>query len=295
MRTWIDAAKRALPPAGATAFIDLGVCAALGMMPFGQYLIAAKLDVGLLFVVAIAGLASTAVAASGSFTGRGLRAAAHVVWQHAPAAVALSSVVVVAGSLRVRDIVRAQGGWPWEWLSFRSPASLVALGLVLACARVAAPRPHPSRATNAWVAASVRAHGLVVAGLAAALFLGGWSLPGLSAAQQDSRPALEMAGAACFMVKVATVSVALSWWRWAVPPANHVAAARSTLLWQLPSAIATLVATAAWTWLEPSAAAQGFASGALTLICVVAIAALGDRLRQALASPTADGHLDAFL
>jgi len=28
---------------------------------------------------------------------------------HAPAAVALSSVVVVAGSLRVRDIVRAQG------------------------------------------------------------------------------------------------------------------------------------------------------------------------------------------
>ena len=212
-----------LPPAGAAGIVDVVACALLTAMPFGQYLVAARLDVGLLFGVAATALALAAFTAAGSVW-RGARAAAHVFWQHVPGAVAIGSVVLTTGSLRVQEIEHAQGGWPWDWLAFRSPAALVALLLLLGCALVdpCAPAPPHGVAKNLarnlegalvappggpWLNAIGRAHRIVVAGLAGALFLGGWSLPGLSPAQQEGLPVLQAVGAACWLFKTAALSV----------------------------------------------------------------------------------------
>jgi NADH-quinone oxidoreductase subunit H len=305
------AAREILPPASAPALVDAVAGATLAVLPFGQYLVAARLDVELLFVVAATVLAMVAVVAAGSTWG-GLRAAGHVAWQHVPAAIAVASVVLTTGSLRVQEIGRAQGGWPWDWLAFRSPAALVALGLLLASARIvpqsgAAPVASlleslvddgavvPRSLRGAWLAAACRAHRFILAGLASALFLGGWSLPGLAPAQQDGRLLLELAGVACLFAKTWTLSLGLVVLRNALRPRGLVEGSRATTRRGIPLAIGALVVTALWTRWSPQAAAQLLVSGALVAVAALAAVALVQRLRHGAIAPAADGHLSPFL
>jgi NADH-quinone oxidoreductase subunit H len=303
------AARDALPPAGAPAVVDVLACALLAAMPFGQYLVAAQLDVGLLFVSAATALVAAALVAASS-PWRGLRAAAHVAWQHVPAAAAVASVVLTTGSLRVQEIEHAQGGWPWDWLAFRSPAALVAFVLLLACARVepgAPERPagvaawiedlrgEAGRRRGPWLEAACRAHRLVVAGLASALFLGGWVLPGLSPAAQDARPALELAGAAWLLGKTWGLVVLLAWSRAALPHRRLTERSRRTALALVPLSLAVLAATAAWTWWTPVGPAQLLVSGTLVAAVALAAVAVAHRVRHGLGTSNVEGHLSPFL
>jgi len=303
------AALDALPPAAAPALVDGLVCALLGAMPFGQYLVASQLDVGLLFVAAATALAVAALCASGS-AWRGALAALHVAWQHVPAAVAVASVVVSTGSVRVQEIERAQGGWPWDWLAFRSPAGLVALGLLLACARIEpdapfarggiagrieAPAGVEAGTRGPWLAAACRAHRLVVLGLASTLLLGGWLLPGLSPAAQAGRPLLELAGAAWLLAKTWGLVVVLAWAREALPRRRLVERTRRTALGLAPLSAAVLGASVAWTWWGPAGGAQLLVSAALVGAVCLAALALAHRVHHGLLAPGGDGRLSPFL
>jgi NADH-quinone oxidoreductase subunit H len=313
-----------LPPAGAPALVDMTAWALLAAMPFGQYLVAAQLDVGILFVAAAAALAAASLAPSPGGAGRGWRGAVaplHVLWQHAPGAIAVACVVVTTGSLRVQEIGRAQGGAPWDWLALRQPGALAALSLLLACglARVQveqpagrlpvliqAPPDASSRATRGpsspWVDAAVRAHRIVIAGLAAALFLGGWLLPGLSPAQQDAVPALQLAGAAWLLAKAAGLVLLLAWARWTFPAVAPGEASRATLLRMLPLAGLAFVATAAWARWTPARAAQDLVSGSLAALVVLGALSVAVRALHALRprgrlklQPQLDRPLSPFL
>ncbi len=302
----------ALPPAGAAALVDTAAWALLAAMPFGQYLVAARLDVGIMLVAAATALAGAILIASGPGW-RGLRASLHVLWQHVPAAIAVASVVVTTGSLRVQEIERAQGGWPWDWLALRDPAALVALLLLLACGRIEpdgaeqprgvvalvdAPEGGPRGRTVAgapWVDAACRAHRIVLAGLASALFLGGWLLPGLSPAQQDAFPALQLAGAAWFLAKTWGLVVLLAWARWAQSRRRLAEGTRAAAFRLLPLAMASLAATAAWTWWSPARAAQLLVSGSLAAVVALGAVALLYRIRHGLSSREADGQLSPFI
>jgi NADH-quinone oxidoreductase subunit H len=301
----LEVAREALPPAGPQALADTAACAVLATTPFGQYLVAAQLDVGLLFVAAVAGLTAAALVSNGR-PWRGVRAGMHVLWQHVPAALAVACVVLATGSLRLQDIERAQGGLPWEWLAFRSPAGLFALAALLSCAFVdplEAPRTgiaalvdaDAARPVRPWVEAACRAHRVVVAGLASALFLGGWLIPGQTAAQQDARPVLEVAGAACLLAKTAGLVVVLAWARWALPAMRMADRSRAAAVRWLPLSLAALVATAVWTWWSPTEALQSMVSGALVAAVVLGAIAVAHRLRHALVVPASDGHVSAFL
>jgi NADH-quinone oxidoreductase subunit H len=297
-------AVQALAPSGLGAVIDVAACAALLVLPFGEYLIAAKLDVAMLFVAAGAGLAAAALGGTRSAWG-GLRAALHVGWQHAPAAIAVAGAVVVAGSFRVQEMERMQGGWPWEWLAFRSPASLIACALVLAAARID-PRGADPRETlgrrlaaepeGAWARAVGRGHCVIVCGLGCALFLGGWAIPGVAAARQEARPWLEVAGALVFAVKVAALVVAVGWSRVVFPAPGLATVSRATAFWRVPFALAAIGASTAWTAMGPARSTQVLASGALLLVVILAIAgAVRWLLRGLAASPAGDGQLNPFL
>jgi NADH-quinone oxidoreductase subunit H len=324
-RALSSAAAEIVPPASAPALVDALGGATLAVLPFGQYLVAARLDVELLFFIAATALAVATMVAAGSVLG-GLRAAGHVAWQHVPAALAVASVVLTSGSLRVQEIGRAQGGWPWDWLAFRSPGALLALALLLGAALgspaprsgrapLESPAPRSGRADSLpplealvddgsaaprlphgpWLAAACRAHRFVIAGLASALFLGGWSLPGLAPAQQDGRLFLEIAGVASLFAKTSALVLALVVLRNASPPRTLAEGSRATTRRGLPLAVLALALTALWTRWSPEAAAQLLVSGSLVAVAGFAAVALVQRLRHGVVAPGADGHLSPFL
>jgi NADH:ubiquinone oxidoreductase subunit H len=190
--------------------------------------------------------------------------------------------VVVAGSFRVQEIARMQGGWPWEWLAFRNPASLLSCALLLLAARIdpggvdpgetlggAGPRPERE---GVWVRAAARGHRLILCGLACALFLGGWALPGVAPSRQEARPWLEMLGALTFAAKVAVALIAVGWSRIAFPPPGLAAVSRATAIGRLPLALVAVSGSAAWTALGPARSTQALASGALLLVVGLALA-----------------------
>lgn len=309
VRVVLRAARPMVPSLGAPIVVDLAVCASFATMPFGQYLVAERLDVGVLLVAAATALAAATLVVAAS-AWQGARATLDVLWQHVPGAIAAATVVVSTGSLRVVEVERAQGGWPWEWLAFRSPASLIATWLLLQCVRIEPRWPRPSSGLamwvddlspppgpdgGAWFAATVRAHRLVIAGLVSALFLGGWSLPGLSPAQQDARPLFEVAGALLFAAKGVVLLFALASARWALPPATLARRTRWTAVCLVPLAIGSLVAVGAWARWGPPAPIQWMCSGALVLVAALVAVAIGHRLRDGLMSPAADAHLSPFL
>jgi|CZKU01.1.fsa_nt_gi NADH-quinone oxidoreductase subunit H len=301
--------REALPAASSSTVVDAVGAALFAVLPFGQYLVAARLDVGILFLAATTALAVAAVAGARS-AWDGLRGAAHVAWQHVPAAVAVTSVVLTTGSLRVQEIDHAQGGAPWDWLAFRSPAALLATLLLLGCALIepdleaAASGASalvedvsllPARSRGSWLEAARRAHRFVIAGLASVLFLGGWSLPGLSPAQQDGRLALEAAGAAWLLGKTAALVLAISAVRWTLPRRRLVESTRTTTLARLPLALAALALSAAWVWWTPQRAAQLLMSGSLVGATMLVAIAVIQRLRHDVLSAGGDGHLSPFL
>jgi hypothetical protein len=138
-------------------------------------------------------------------------------------------------------------------------------------------------------------HRLLLAGLAAALFLGGWSLPGVSAAQQDARPGLELAGALLFLTKVAALVVTAAWARRVAPPRAIAEASRRSTPGQLALSAAALLGTEGWTVWSSVGAVQPLVSPVLVVVSTVAVAALAHRLRDGLRSPAADGHVSPFL
>jgi NADH-quinone oxidoreductase subunit H len=86
------------------------------VLPFGNGLVPADLNVGVLYFVAVGGMSVIAILAGGwasnnkySLMG-GMRSAAQIVSYEVPAVLTLLSVSLLAGSLRMGDIVRAQPG-----------------------------------------------------------------------------------------------------------------------------------------------------------------------------------------
>jgi hypothetical protein len=134
---------------------------------------------------------------------------------------------------------------------------------------------HPAR--GPWIEAACRGHRTIVAGLASALFLGGWSLPGVGASVVDSKPLLQLAGAVVFLAKTGALLAGCAWARWLLPPLTLSERSRATALKLLPLSLLALGGAAAWAgWarvrLPPGAGALW--SGALTAALALATAAL---------------------
>ncbi len=96
--------------------VFMGVSATFVVMPFGQYLIAADLDIGILFVIAVTSLVTIGLMTGGwasnnkwSLLG-GIRSAAQIISYEIPGAVAVVCLVMMTGSLRMQDLIVAQGG-----------------------------------------------------------------------------------------------------------------------------------------------------------------------------------------
>lgn len=101
----------------------------------------------------------------------------------------------LGGTRSVATLVDAQGAWPWQWALFQRPALFAAFVLYVG---------HAGRMLALPECAGVLVHGaqplgrLVVCGLGACVFLGGWRWPVAAATDPDVARSL---GAAAFVAK----------------------------------------------------------------------------------------------
>jgi hypothetical protein len=281
---------RDIAPAGPFAIVDAAACALVALLPFAQFRVASTLDIGILLVGATTAMGAATLASRGSLATR-LRATLHVAWQHVPALAAVACVVLATGSVRIQEIARAQTGSPWDWLAFRSPAALLALFLLLSCMRI----DLGDAAASPGLRAILRAHRILVAGLAAVLFLGAWGLPGVPFADEDAHPILQLVGLLGLMAKTAVVLGAVAWSRWALAPMSLSKRSRISAFWLFPAGLIAFGAVALWSRLSPPSAVQQVTSGALLIGFILTAAATVHRLRQGILSGPTEARLSPFL
>ncbi len=218
------------------------------VLPFGRGLAAADLNVGLVYFMAVSGLAVIGILAGGwasnnkySLMG-GMRSAAQIVSYEVPAVLTVLAVAVLAGSLRLGDVVRAQP--PVGYVIFQPVGFL--LFLISSNAEInRAPFDLPesdSELVSGYLTeySAMRFGFFMLAeytnlflsgALATTLFLGGWRGPLLP-------PVV------WFLAKSYLVVLLLMWIRWTFPRlrVDHLMEFSWKVL--LPLALANLVVTA---------------------------------------------------
>ena len=218
------------------------------VIPFGNGIIAADLDIGILYVLAVTGLAVIGILAGGwgsnnkySLIG-GLRSAAQIVSYEIPAVLVILAVVLLAGSMKMGDIVAAQQK---VWYIVLQPVGFL-LFLIASNAEINRTPFDLPEAESELVAGFNTEYSamkfalfflgeftnLFLAGaLATTLFLGGWHGPVLP-------PVV------WFMLKTYFVVFILMWWRWTFPRTRVDQLMAFSWKVLLPIALLNLVITA---------------------------------------------------
>jgi NADH-quinone oxidoreductase subunit H len=215
------------------------VCAVAPLLPIAQTMLGIDLDVGALLCVGGAALLALSLAEERSGT------ALAIARDQVPAVLGAASVVIATGSLRLDDVLRAQGALPWEWFAFRTPATSLAFAAWLATA--ASPAAGKSRRSPTDEAATV-----VTSVLTAALFLGGWRLPSIGL-EKDTWSTWHLVAALTFALKAAVVAGIVRSVS-AILPAESPQRIHSTWRSRAPLSALALAATAAIASVSPSPA-----------------------------------------
>jgi NADH-quinone oxidoreductase subunit H len=212
-------------------------------------------NVGLLYLLAIAGLGSYGVVLGGwssnnkySLLGA-LRAAAQMISYELPMGLALVSVVLVVGSLSLRQIVDFQGNWP---LIVLQPVGFLLFLIAIIAESNRSPFDLPE-AENELVSGFMTEYGgikfalyfmgeytamVVNSAIIATIFLGGWKWP---AVISNLHPLL---GVGLFLAKVIFVMFLFVWIRASTPRVRYDKFMRFCWKFMVPLALVNLAVTA---------------------------------------------------
>jgi NADH-quinone oxidoreductase subunit H len=298
--------------------VFVGVSATFVVMPFGEYLIAADLDIGILFVVAVTSLVTIGLMTGGwasnnkwSLLG-GIRSAAQIISYEIPGAVAIVCIVMMTGSLRMQDIIRAQGGVPWDWYMFRNPVTFLLFFLYFTTALAEgnrAPFDLPEAESELVAGYSTEYSGMryvffffgewanvfVMSGIAAALFLGGWQVPGVDPMTQGSSFLWQSLGAFIFLGKAWVLIFVVIWIRWTLPRIRIDQLMNLCWKWFVPGSFIAFVLTALWTLWAPEGVVRLAISVATFLVFVGVVIQFGRRVAFNMRNMQANVHLNPFI
>ncbi len=213
-------------------------------------------NVGLLYLMAVAGLGGYGVVLGGwssnnkySLLGA-LRAAAQMISYELPMGLALVSVVLIAGSLNLRHIVDFQGGWP---LIVLQPIGFLIFLIAILAESNRSPFDLPET-ENELVSGFMTEYGgikfalyfiaeytamVVNSAIVATIFLGGWKWPVVIS---NLHP---LAGVALFLAKVLFVLFLFVWIRASTPRVRYDKFMRFCWKFMVPLALVNLAVTAA--------------------------------------------------
>jgi NADH-quinone oxidoreductase subunit H len=213
------------------------------------------ISVGLLYLMAVAGLGSYGLVLGGwssnnkySLLGA-LRGAAQMISYELPLALALLAVVVIVGSLNVSTILEFQAGWPMIVLQ---PVGFLIFLIAIIAETNRSPFDLPET-ENELVSGFMTEYGgikfalyfmgeytamVVNSTIIATIFLGGWKWPALIS---DLHP---LAGVALFLGKVILVLFLYVWIRTATPRVRYDKFMKFCWKFMVPLALINLAVTA---------------------------------------------------
>jgi NADH-quinone oxidoreductase subunit H len=261
-------------------FVLTGFTLAFVALPFGESLIAADLNVGIFYLTGVTALIVVGILIAGWSSNSkwalfgGIRSAAQVVSYEIPAGLAVMVPILMAGTLSMQGIIREQGAWPWEWFVFRNPAALVAF-FIFFISQLAEGNRTPfdlPEAESELVAGYLSEYSgfrfaiyflvefgnlWVMGAVATTLFLGGWQVPGVSAADYEAArgagafPALGWWGLQAlsmlvFVFKTLIVLNLIVWVRWTLPRIRIDQMMNLCWKYLVPAAFAMFIFTLLW-------------------------------------------------
>jgi NADH-quinone oxidoreductase subunit H len=196
----------------------------------------------------------------------GMRSAAQIVSYELPASMALLQIALLAGTLAPQAIVRAQGGLPHQWFVFANPFAFAAFFIYFIAALAEGNRTPfdlPEAESELVAGFTTEYSGFrygvfmlaewtnvyVLAAAAAALFLGGWNIPFVSAEAVTSSALLGLLGAGVMITKVVVIVFVIIWIRATLP--RFRLDQLMSLCWKylIPLSFAAFLLSAGWLWL----------------------------------------------
>lgn len=183
--------------------VMLGFALPWAVIPFSAALILADLNVGILYLTSVTALTVVGVLMAGwasndkwSSVG-GMRLAARIISYEIPAGLSILPAVLLAGTLSMQGIIRAQGWFPTQWFMFDNPFCFLAAAILYVSALAEGNRTpfDLPEAESALVAGFATEYGglrrlfffmaergsrFIAGAIIATLFLGGWQCPALS-------------------------------------------------------------------------------------------------------------------
>ena len=237
--------KEAIYPAGADkllfilapCLVVVGAFLSFVVLPFSSRLQAVDLNVGLFYVVAVSSISTVGLIMAGWASNNkyalfgAMRSAAQIVSYEIPAVMVLLTVVMMAGSLSLQDIVRAQAGGLSRWFLFRYFPLMPVAFVIFFTAGLAecnrAPVDIPAAASELVAGFHTEYRGFffamfflaeytemfVISVVASVLFLGGWMAP-LPVLQQLGPIGL---GPIWLLAKAWSLVFVMMWLRWTLP------------------------------------------------------------------------------
>jgi NADH-quinone oxidoreductase subunit H len=295
-------------------FVMTGFALTFVALPFGESLIAADLNVGIFYMIAVTALVVVGILLAGWSSNSkwalfgGMRSAAQVVSYEIPAGVAIMVPILMSGTLSMQGIIRAQGAWPWEWNVFINPAATVAF-VIFFISQLAEGNRTPfdlPEAESELVAGYLSEYSgfrfalyflvefgnlWVMAAVAATLFFGGWQLPGVgpedyaAAKGTGAFPALAWWGLqilSMVMMAIKTLMVlnVIVWVRWTLPRIRIDQMMNLCWKYLVPWAFAAFIFTLLWQMMVARAPALSTVTGVImTLAFLVTLVVFARQVR----------------
>ncbi len=269
-------------------------------LPFSHNLVVADMNIGLFYILAVTALIVVGIIMSGwssnskwSLFGA-IRSAAQIISYEIPAGMALMIPVLLAGTMSTQGIIRAQGGWPWQWFLFDNPAAFAAFFIYFISALAEGNRTPfdlPEAESELVSGYNTEYSGMrfsyfflvewgnmwVMSALAVTMFLGGWQIPGLSVARFDALAGwmgvvAEVASLLIFALKTLFFVFVVMWLRWTLPRIRVDQMMNMCWKYLVPASFLGVLFVAAWMLLVNAQPWLGYAMrftltavGALTI------------------------------
>jgi NADH-quinone oxidoreductase subunit H len=255
-------------------FMMVGFACVFVCLPFSHNLIVADMNIGIFYIIAVTALIVVGIIMSGwssnskwSMFGA-IRSAAQIISYEIPAGMALMVPVMLAGTLSTQGIIRAQGGWPWQWYIFDNPAAFVAFFIFFISALAEGNRTPfdlPEAESELVSGYNTEYSGMrfsyfflvewgnmwVMSALAVTMFCGGWQLPGLSPEHFDALTGgmavfAEIASLIVFALKSLFFVFVVMWLRWTLPRIRVDQMMNMCWKYLVPASFAGVLFVAVW-------------------------------------------------
>ena len=248
-----------------------GFFGAFACLPFGDGLIIADLNIGLLYITAVTALVVVGILMAGWSSNNkwallgGIRSAAQIVSYEIPAGLSVMPIVLLTGTLSMQGIITAQGWAPWRWFLFANPFTFVAFFIFFTAALAEGNRTPfdlPEAESELVAGAFTEYSGIrsllfflvewgnlyVIGALSTTLFLGGWQVPAVS----SNAFVMGVLQVLTFFLKSYFLVFVAMWVRATLPRVRVDQLMALCWKYMTPIAFVNLIGTAVWMTIFPN-------------------------------------------